>query len=152
MIIIFVSTIWTLTSAPQVSTIIKGFDCGKLIDRSLFSYFLCCVQLWITEKSSLLLSVEEVTNMKDLATVMILQRRLNSIQRDLGPLEDKVNFVNSLCRHTVSLPLSLYFLLNQLGDLFENGDNSVTSLEIICLILITCMIDYVMALSGENGN
>lgn len=47
-------------------------------------------KLWITEKSSLLLSVEEVTNMKDLATVMILQRRLNSIQRDLGPLEDKV--------------------------------------------------------------
>ena len=29
--------------------------------------------------------------MKDLATVMILQRRLNSIQRDLGPLEDKVD-------------------------------------------------------------
>lgn len=29
--------------------------------------------------------------MKDLATVMILQRRLNSIQRDLGPLEDKVH-------------------------------------------------------------
>ena len=47
-------------------------------------------QLWITKKSSLLLSVEEVTNMKDLATVMILQRRLNSIQRDVGPLEDKV--------------------------------------------------------------
>ena len=31
--------------------------------------------------------------MKDLATVMILQRRLNSIQRDLGPLEDKVRFI-----------------------------------------------------------
>ena len=57
----------------------------------LFSCFLFCVKLWITEKSSLLLSVEEVTNMKDLATVMILQRRLNSIQRDLGPLEDKVD-------------------------------------------------------------
>ena len=36
--------------------------------------------------------------MKDLATVMILQRRLNSIQRDLGPLEDKVRFaVTSQC-------------------------------------------------------
>lgn len=52
-------------------------------------------KLWITEKSSLLLSVEEVTNMKDLATVMILQRRLNSIQRDLGPLEDKVTKLES---------------------------------------------------------
>ena len=28
--------------------------------------------------------------MKDLSTVMVLQRRLNSIQRDVGPLEDKV--------------------------------------------------------------
>ncbi|XP_015748733.1 PREDICTED: spectrin beta chain, non-erythrocytic 1-like [Acropora digitifera] len=52
-------------------------------------------KLWITEKSSLLLSVEEVTNKKDLATVMILQRRLNSIQRDLGPLEDKVTKLES---------------------------------------------------------
>lgn len=60
-----------------------------------FNLFLC-LKLWITEKSSLLLSVEEVTNMKDLATVMILQRRLNSIQRDLGPLEDKVNFCRRL--------------------------------------------------------
>ena len=33
--------------------------------------------------------------MKDLATVMILQRRLNTIQRDLGPLEDKVQYCNS---------------------------------------------------------
>lgn len=56
-------------------------------------HYLFPLQLWITEKSSLLLSVEEVTNMKDLATVMILQRRLNSIQRDLGPLEDKVRFI-----------------------------------------------------------
>lgn len=34
--------------------------------------------------------------MKDLATVMILQRRLNSIQRDLGPLEDKVNLLTCM--------------------------------------------------------
>lgn len=56
----------------------------------LITSFYWTQQIWISEKSSLLLSVEEVTNMKDLATVMILQRRLNSIQRDVGPLEDKV--------------------------------------------------------------
>ncbi|XP_032239849.2 spectrin beta chain isoform X2 [Nematostella vectensis] len=44
---------------------------------------------WISEKSSLLITEEDVTNMKDLATVMVLQRRLNNIQRDLPALEDK---------------------------------------------------------------
>lgn len=105
----------------KLDTDIKGLDFSKIIERSLFSCFLCCVQLWITEKSSLLLSVEEVTNMKDLATVMILQRRLNSIQRDLGPLEDKVN--------KFSLPFSMHFFQNQFGDLFENCNNSITPFQ-----------------------
>lgn len=46
--------------------------------------------------------------MKDLATVMILQRRLNSIQRDLGPLEDKVHPLMS--GYKFSLPFFMHFL------------------------------------------
>ena len=86
--------------------------------------------------------------MKDLATVMILQRRLNSIQRDLGPLEDKV--LSLMSAYKVSLPLFMHFLKNKLGDLFENHNNHFTPLGIIYLILSTCMLDYVMT-SEENG-
>lgn len=46
--------------------------------------------------------------MKDLATVMILQRRLNSIQRDLGPLEDKVHPLMS--GYKFSLPFFMHSL------------------------------------------
>ena len=45
--------------------------------------------------------------MKDLATVMILQRRLNTIQRDLGPLEDKVHLISE---YKFSLPVYMHFL------------------------------------------
>ncbi|KAM7448230.1 hypothetical protein ABFA07_003643 [Porites harrisoni] len=80
---------------------IKKAKLDKALRLQQFHADITETKLWITEKSSLLLSVEEVTNMKDLATVMILQRRLNSIQRDLGPLEDKVTKLesdsNNLC-------------------------------------------------------
>ncbi|XP_031552905.1 spectrin beta chain, non-erythrocytic 1-like isoform X2 [Actinia tenebrosa] len=46
-------------------------------------------KIWISEKSSLLITEEDVTNMKDLSTVMVLQRRLNNIQRDMAALDDK---------------------------------------------------------------
>ena len=75
----------------------------------LYCNLFLCLQLWITEKSSLLLSVEEVTNMKDLATVMILQRRLNSIQRDLGPLEDKVGKLLSETRLLLDIVFTIFF-------------------------------------------
>ena len=47
--------------------------------------------------------------MKDLATVMILQRRLNSIQRDLGPLEDKVGKLLSETRLLLDIFLTIFF-------------------------------------------
>lgn len=46
--------------------------------------------------------------MKDLATVMILQRRLNSIQRDLGPLEDKVGRLLSETRLLVDIVFTIF--------------------------------------------
>lgn len=46
--------------------------------------------------------------MKDLATVMILQRRLNSIQRDLGPLEDKVGKLLSETRLLLDIVFTIF--------------------------------------------
>lgn len=67
--------------------------------------------------------------MKDLATVMILQRRLNSIQRDLGPLEDKVKtqiLIAILCAFLISCQvhswLNFTFLLLQVTKLESDSD------------------------------
>ena len=55
--------------------------------------------------------------MKDLATVMILQRRLNSIQRDLGPLEDKVHPLMS--GYKFSLPFFIHLLNKKLSQVYS---------------------------------
>lgn len=64
----------------------------SIVVEIMFFPFFLVFQTWIQEKKSVLATVQEVET-KDLSSVITVQRRLNVIQRDLGALEDKVQFL-----------------------------------------------------------